>query len=420
MLNLSKLVRYVSLSLLVGIGGGLAVGMRLSAANLVAEPCDVSQNVGRSPTNSPPTDFLVMAGGGAPSYNEIALEKNVLYFQRTLSAMGFDPAAATVFFANGNDGRATIRYLDEQGQIQFKVPDIPNLSGASTLENLRNWVQAAASEGSDRPRFFYFTGHGTRNPQNLNNNYMMLWGDQFVSVQQLAGLFDQLPQDAPVVAMMAQCYSGSFANLIYAGGQPGRGLAPQSRCGFFATLRTLPSVGCTPEVNEADYEDYSSSFFAGLSGIDRTGNPVASADYDQDGTVAYAEAHAFAKVDEATTDLPVSTLEVWLQEQATVAWQRNHLSRPMQNILQTARPEQRHVIESLANQFGFDLSQSYSHHRDELQRTQTLDSISLAYLERLRMELINVGMEAEVRNAGNEDAIATLERLIDCEHGSWQ
>ncbi|NJN20892.1 MAG: hypothetical protein HC812_06460 [Leptolyngbya sp. RL_3_1] len=95
--------------------------------------------------------------------------------------------------------------------------------------------------------------------------------------------------------MMAQCFSGAFANLIYEGGDPEGPVALQTRCGFFATVETRPSVGCTPLVNEADYEDYSSSFFAGLSGRDRVGNPAPSADYDQDGQVTYAEAHAFTK-----------------------------------------------------------------------------------------------------------------------------
>ncbi len=196
-----------------------------------------------------------MGGGGAPSYNEIALEKNVLYFQRTLQT---------------ND---------------------------------------------QRPIFFYFTGHGYRNPRNLDNNAMILWQEELLSVQQFAASLDQLPQTVPVVAMMSQCYSGSFANFIYQGGDPRRPVALQTRCGFFATIKSRPSVGCTPEVNEADYRDYSSSFFAGLSGPDRTGQRVASANYNRDGRVSYAEAHAFAKVDEQSTDLPVSTLEVWLQEQ---------------------------------------------------------------------------------------------------------
>jgi len=368
------------------------------------------------------TNFLVVAGGGAPSYNEIALEKNVLYFQRTLQAMGYDPAAANVFFANGNSGEATIRYLDPQGQIRFKVPEIPHLLGASTFANLQTWVRetVTASPASTRPLFFYFTGHGTRNERNLNNNYMMLWGDQRVSVQDLAQTFDQFPSDTPIVSMMAQCYSGSFANLIYADGQPSQGLADQDRCGFFATLRTLPSVGCTPEVNEADYRDYSSSFFAGLSGIDRIGNPVASADYNQDGRVAYAEAHAYAKVDGETTDLPVSTLEVWLQERATLPLQEEILSQPMQTLLTTARPEQRHVVEGLARELGLDLAQPYIDSQQSLPSQRALGEVPLTYLERIRLELLNVGMEARIRESGDAGAIATIDRLLNCESGYWQ
>ena len=135
-----------------------------------------------------------------------------------------------------------------------------------------------------------------------------------------------MPRQTPVVAMMAHCFSGSFANFIYEGGDPKRRVALQTRCGFFATVSTLPSVGCTPEVNEADYRDYSSSFFAGLSGRDpplgaalryRTGKTVASSDYNKDGRVSYAEAHAFAKVDEKSIDLPISTSEAWLQSKAS-------------------------------------------------------------------------------------------------------
>ncbi|MBE9099708.1 hypothetical protein [Vacuolonema iberomarrocanum] len=408
--------------LFLGLASGLVMGLGVSVAARdvveVAEPLAAPCNATNG-TNA--TNFLVMAGGGAPSYNEIALEKNVLYFQRTLQAMGYDPADASVFFANGNSGEATIRYLDPQGQIRFKVPEIPHLLGASTFANLQSWVGQTLTSSHEEPRplFFYFTGHGARNNRNLNNNYMLLWGDQYVSVQDLAQTFDQLPADTPVVSMMAQCYSGSFANLIYTDGQPSQGLAEQDRCGFFATLRTLPSVGCTPEVNEADYRDYSSSFFAGLSGIDRTGTPVASADYNEDGRVAYAEAHAFSKVDGETTDLPVSTLEVWLQERATLALQDEILSQPMQSILETARPEQQYVVEGLAQELGL-VSQPYMASQQALQSQWALGSIPLTYLERVRLELLNIAMESQIRESGDQEAIATIDRLINCESGSWQ
>ena len=41
------------------------------------------------PKTSEP-NFLVIAGGASPESNEIALEKNVLYFQRTLKNMGLN------------------------------------------------------------------------------------------------------------------------------------------------------------------------------------------------------------------------------------------------------------------------------------------------------------------------------------------
>ncbi|NES71367.1 MAG: CHAT domain-containing protein [Okeania sp. SIO2D1] len=291
--------------------------------------------------------FLVFGGGGTPAQNEIAIEKNVLYFQRTLKKMGYNPLVATTFFANGNDGQATIRYIDELGKQRFKVPEIPNIQGKATLKNLLSWFQKAARETSDRPIFFYFTGHGIKNPNNYNNNALMLWEDRPLTVHKLSQTLDKLPQNTPVVTMMAQCFSGSFANIIYQGGNPNKPIALQSRCGFFATIKTLPSVGCTPEVNEADYKDYSSSFFAGLSGYSRTGKRVASADYNQDGKISYIEAHSFAKVDEKTIDLPVSTLEVWLQNQASKTDIKFIWEQPIINLLSKARPEQQYVVKSI-------------------------------------------------------------------------
>lgn len=369
--------------------------------------------------NSQTPHFLVFAGGGAPSYNEIALEKNVLYFQRTLQTLGLDPAAAHIFFANGNNGEATIRYLDQQRQEQFKVPEIPHLQGAATLSNLQSWVRETATTEGDRPLFFYFTGHGSRNRQDVNNNTLILWEEQHLSVQDFATLVNEFPQDTPVVTMMAQCYSGSFANFIYEGGDPTQPIALQPRCGFFATVETRPSVGCTPEVNEADYEDYSSSFFAGLSGRDRTGAAVDSADYNQDGRISYAEAHAFAKVDEEASDWPVSTAEVWLQDQISDSAQRQILTQPIREILATARPEQRYVVEALAARLQMTIDRSYAANVNTLKLPQVTDAEQEAYLMRLGMELVNISAEAQIRTTGSAEQVASLDRLLNCEDSSW-
>jgi hypothetical protein len=370
-----------------------------------SHPCRVEQ----------PQSFLAFGGGGAPSYNEIALEKNMLYFQRTLQAMRYDPKLAPIFFANGKGGQATVRYLNPQGEEKFKVPQIPYLQGASTPANLRRSLQQLSA---GIPVFFYFSGHGHLNEQNKDNNGIYMWGDQQVSVQQLSQMLDRLPVETRFITMMSQCYSGSFANIIYRSGDPKQGIALQTRCGFFATVKTEPSVGCTPEVNEADYRDYSSSFYAGLSGRDRTGQQVASADYDQDGRVSYAEAHAFAKVEEQTSDLPISTSEAWLQRQSSHKFQQQVLSQPIVNLTKIARPEQRFVIEQLSQKFRFKPTQSFLDNVKPI-NNQSLNEVDTAYLTRLAIELSNVGLEQRLREAGNQTEIATLVRLLGCEADSW-
>jgi hypothetical protein len=379
-----------------------------------------TQSVATTPTcqqKAPATNFLVVGGGGRPSYNEIAIEKNVLYFQRTLKLLGFDPAKAAIYFANGNDGQATIRYM-ENGRERYKAPEIPQLDGAATLANLQRWMQQAPKQ-KGRPIFFYFTGHGGENRRNLENNSMILWGEKYLSVQQFAQMLDRLPPQSPVVTMMAQCYSGSFANFIYQKGDPNRPVALQTRCGFFATVKELPSVGCTPEVNEADYRDYSSSFFAGLSGRNRVGQPVASADYNRDGRVSFSEAHAFAKVDEQTIDLPISTSEAWLRKRISKQTDRSTQTQSIASILQSARPEQRYVVESLMQRFSFRATDSFETNLYRMSESQLSNDVQQAYMKRLWLELLNINTEKQVRASKNRKELPVLDRLLKCESGSW-
>lgn len=429
---------HVTLGLCLVAGGGLLLGRGLAAvpwetlpfyADLYPKVFPAAQVDWTATTATEGTQFFAVAGGGAPNYNEIALEKNVLYFQRTLAELGHDPAEADVLFANGTDGRPTIRYLDEQtGRERYKVPDIPHLRGAATWPNLVGWFeQAALKPNADDtcPVFFYFTGHGALNEANSGNNALILWQEDLLSVQTFASLLDALPPEQPFVTMMAQCYSGSFANLIYRGGDPDNPVALQTRCGFFATVESRPSVGCTPLVNEADYEDYSSSFFAGLSGRDRIGQPVATADYNRDGSVSFAEAHAFAKVDAHTPDWPISTSEAWLQRQASPSAVQTILSQPMHQWLRLARPEQRYVIESLATALALDLNRSFQDQQARLGLKDEVDfdseaSIQQALAKRLEMELITIGMADRIQTSGDPQQVRILNQMLDCEAGHWR
>jgi Caspase domain len=424
------MMRFLSISQSVSIGGLITVAIAtqqpLNSANLqstspLGSTSNASQNRASQELATAP-DFLVLGGGGAPSYNEIAIEKNVLYFQRTMKTLGFDPSRATILFANGNDGSKTVRYLDANRLERFKAPNIPYLQAAATVDNLQQSLQqiATASTSDRRPLFFYFTGHGSHNHEDEDNNKMMLWDEQSLNVREFATFLDRLPPTKPVVTVMVQCYAGAFANsLVYKNGDPQAKIAERHRCGFFATTKSLPSVGCTPEVDEADYRDYSSSFFAGLSGTNRIGQRVASADYNQDGRVSYLEAHAFAKVDEQAADLPISTSESWLQSQLSEAATANLLDeQSLSKLLATARPEQRFVVQSLAKQLNFDRSKSYRDNYDRVEPSVTEDELKSTYLARLKMELINIAIEQQLRTNKNTQKIAILDRLLNCESGS--
>ncbi len=396
---------------LLGVAIGLGLGWtRQTTPENSPAPMDLAIKPGESPM-----EFLVLAGGGAPHYNEIALEKNVRYFQRTLSHLGIGLSHVRQYFANGNDGASTVRFINRVGQEQFKPPDIDHLNGPATLDNAQTWFKELGQKSSPCPAFFYFTGHGAYNGENPDNNAMILWQEQLVSVQQLTSWLDQLPPDQPFVTMMAQCFAGSFANIIYEQGNPDNPVALHNRCGFFATVAERPSVGCTPAVNEADYRDYSSSFFAGLSGVDRTGKPVASADYDTDGKVSYAEAHAFAKVDEETTDWPVSTAEVWLQQQAKEEQIAEIFAQPLGGLIAQAQPQRQYVVRALAEKLELDLDQSYGGQMPPVD----FESVRGAYWIRLGMELINIAVAQDILQGDDPEAQTILTRLTHCENGSF-
>jgi len=366
----------------------------------------------------PGYNFLVLSGGPTPESNEIALEKNALYFQRTLRVFGMEPSSASLYFANGEDGQQTVRYLDRDAKERFKAPEIPHLRGPSTRGSFQEWLGRTLHERSQRPVFLYFTGHGGLNYDNPDNNYLMLWGDRSLSVRSLSRALDRLEPDVPVVAVMSQCFAGSFANFIYRGGDPLEPVATQARCGFFATVKERPSVGCTPEADEADYRDYSSSFFSGLSGYSRVGQPVASADYDGDGRVSFAEAHAFAKVDGETSDWPVSTSEIFLRRHASRDDEEEIAAQPIRELLRGARPEQRHVVESISARLGVELEGSFMENEELLSEAME-QQVQHAYVMRLWMEVVNLGMETRLRGRAAPDKLAALDRLQACERSSW-
>lgn len=335
--------------------------------------------------------FLTIGGGHAPSGNPVSLEKNVLFFRSMLGDL-YDRAATPphdVFFSDGDSPGHDVQYDDPDSSVpeanrllaqldddeddlnhQYRSHAIDNVRGPASLGAVRKWF---AETGSKIPRgdrlILYATGHGGYERSDdgdkkwwwfgaggkFDNNYLNLWNGEVIDVQELARLLDSLPTGVDVVVVMVQCYSGGFADLVFAGGKPANGPAAGTRCGFFSTMPDRQAAGCTPSVNEEDYRDYSSGFWAAFHGKTRTDVAVddASRDFDGDGVVTFAEAHAHVLLTDDSIDIPMTMSDRFLRLQSDPGASRGGLLSPedmFDRLRALATPAERAVIDGLSTQ----------------------------------------------------------------------
>src|SRR4051812_44711545 len=281
--------------------------------------------------------FLTIGGGGSPRNNQLSLERNVLFFRRTLADCGLAGAPHEVYFACGNDPKTRdLQYEDPKAQPpranlllarifdrdedslydRYRPHEIPDVTGPATRKALANWFATTGARLADGDRLFiYFTGHGgPGGRQTPRNTTMDLWLDGGMNVRELVALLDRLSPKVSVVLVMVQCHSGGFGDVIFKGADVGPVLAEPTRVGFFATWPDRLAAGCTPDTREENYQDYSTSFFAALSGHARTGEAIAKPDYDGDGRTSLAEAHAYVLLHSDTVDIPMTTSDVLLRQ----------------------------------------------------------------------------------------------------------
>ena len=133
-------------------------------------------------------------------------------------------------------------------------------------------------------------------------------------------------------------------------------MSSRIRCGFFATVHDRAAAGCTPEVDEANYVEYSTYFWEALSGIDRSGIPIKRPDYDGNGVVTFDEAHAYTVLTSDTIDLPIKTSGEFLRHHSRIAKdsQSGRVSEELDldKLLSLATRSEQVVLEGLADQSG--------------------------------------------------------------------
>ncbi len=319
--------------------------------------------------------FLTIGGGSSPGGNQVSLEKNVLFFQRLLSGQQLADAPHDLFFSDGNDPHRDLQFASpdfdvpeanrllasvfsqEKGlRYQYRNHQLPGRQEAATRANLERWFREVGAKLAAGDRLIvYLTGHGGKgNP--TRNSHFYLWSGERMSVADFVEQLDTVPGEVPVVAVMVQCYSGGFANIVFNDGDPEQGVASAPRCGFFATVEDRVAAGCTADIREENYHEYSSYFWAAIGGEDRLGAAVTSPDYDGDGAVSFAEAHAYALIHSPTIDISVKTSDALLRAYSkTEADGHPDLltaESPYELLWEHATPAERAVLDGLSEQLA--------------------------------------------------------------------
>jgi hypothetical protein len=321
--------------------------------------------------------FLTIGGGPSPESNQASIEKNVLFYGRLLDEQNIAAAQRSVYFADGSATGKDVQAKDVDAVpkanrlmaeffgsesdlgLHYRNNEVPGVRAASTRENIEKWFSEVGAKLQPGDRvIMYVTAHGERSDDRANpyETSIMLWNDEKLKVTDLVGLLETLPEGISVVAVMVQCYTGGFARMIYDKADPERGLAKQNRCGFFATVHDRAAAGCTPDVDETTYVEYSTYFWEALAGRTRTGKPIPAPDYDGDGNVSWSEAHAYTVLSADTIDLPLTTSSEFLTVESQFQ-DDDHSGllpkdSPYDDILKLATPIERTVLEGLSKQLA--------------------------------------------------------------------
>ena len=330
------------------------------------------------PTGELPLRVLIVGGGPGLANNQVAIESNVRYVGKLLPPNTLH----TTLFADGDANRPTVLYDDDTREMpigerilslispfpaddtsgHYRKPNLGvKLDGASRTADINKVFgdisQDESANASGHRLLLYFTGHGSPGRSDIDNNMYDLWEEARgnsrrdnpnLTVRELARQIARLPNDVPVTIVMVQCFSGAFGNLLFENGDPNGDLVKRDLCGFFATVKERVAAGCTSAVNEAEYRDFTSFFFAALTGRDRVGRRVTGADYNGDGRVSMDEAFCYTLIHDDSIDVPVCTSDVFLRRFVHDNDSELFQTASYNNARSWATPAQRAALDALS------------------------------------------------------------------------
>jgi regulator of sigma D len=352
----------------------------------------------------PKFEILILGGGYSPSGNQVSLESNIRYFRRIQKQTGLIDIKTKTLFADGVNVNRDLQFYDPE----FIIPEVNlilaeifgstrglynqyrnnnlNADGPASTGEIKTWLHEINATNSSNINLIYFTGHGGKgDKKNPINTTAYLWNNSKLKVSDLSKELDNLSPNKVSILVMVQCYSGGFANIIFKDGNPEKGLSEQIRAGFFSTVHDRVAAGCTPDIREENYREYSTRFWEALSGETRTGSKVSRPDYNHDGKTSLSEAHAYVIINSKTIDIPVKTTDVFIRKfskselsnenNSTTAIQQKSLdlnnpkkikpnsinrNSPLKKILSLASPESRAIIVKLSEILNLTKTDRYS------------------------------------------------------------
>ena len=275
----------------------------------------------------------LIGGGPTPRASEAQIEFNVNWVRESVSTLRPDAVIHAYYGPGAHSEVGTVEILETPSDAMAAFEPLARVFGAQ-MENRRRYrphnvepirggtsaqglkqalLRDFATLEPDDHALLVYNGHGGWNPDHSRNS-LRLWEESALTVQDLRAVLDSVPVEVPIQMVFTQCYSGAFERAIRPEAQAVLDLAPGQSCGFFAESEDHLSEGCSASISREDYRDYTTYFFAALTGENRLGDPVEGVmDWDEDGSISPFDAHIYAMVDGRNSDVPRSTSEIFLE-----------------------------------------------------------------------------------------------------------
>lgn len=275
------------------------------------------------------SDAVLIGGGYDVHGSQGQIELNVKWVQAVLNARGL---SVTTYFTDGNATGPDVHYQLSPGDIdsafeplarvfgdwvmenrRYREHDITNVSGSTRRSELEPALRDIIAGSADKDLLLVYNGHGSQSPTSPDQVTLDLWDNTSVTANELHEWLK--PRSAASRFVFTQCYSGGFHRLAYENPAAGLALSDVPRCGFTAESAYRLAEGCSASIDTDDYRDYTTYFFAALSGFERNGEIIShNPDIDEDGITSLREAHLFTLKEAFSTDLSRSTSEDYLTQ----------------------------------------------------------------------------------------------------------